>query len=41
MFNVRLTGDHLYGKFLFSMLSVVISMVVSFNAVLLSTRCLA
>ena len=30
MLNVRLAGDHLYGKLLFTWLSLVMSMVVSF-----------
>ena len=33
MLNVRLAGDHLYEKFLFIQLSLVVSMVVSFCAV--------
>ena len=33
MFNVRLAGDHLYGKLLFTWLSLVMSMIVSFCAV--------
>ena len=32
--NVRLAGDHLYGKLLFTWLSLVMSMMVSFCAVL-------
>ena len=40
MLNVRLTGDHLYGKLLFTWLSLVMSMMVSFCAVLFPTRCL-
>ena len=30
MLNVRLAGDHLYGKLLFTLLSLVMSMMVSF-----------
>ena len=33
-------GDHLYGKLLFTWLSLVMSMMVSFCAVLFPTRCL-
>ena len=33
MLNVRLAGDHLYGKLLFTWLSLVMSMMVSFCAV--------
>ena len=40
MLNVRLAGDHLYGKLLFTWLSLVMSMMVSFCAVLFPTRCL-
>ena len=40
MLNVRLAGDHLYGKLLFTWLSLVMSMMVSFYAVLFPTRCL-
>ena len=40
LLNVRLTGDHLYGKLLFTWLSLVMSMMVSFCAVLFPTRCL-
>ena len=40
MLNVRLAGDHLYGKLLFTWLSLVMSMIVSFCAVLFPTRCL-
>ena len=32
--NVRLAGDHLYGKLLFTWLSLVMSMMVSFSAVI-------
>ena len=34
MFNVRLGGDHLYGKRLFTWLSLVVSLMASFCAVL-------
>ena len=40
LLNVRLAGDHLYGKLLFTWLSLVVSMVMSFCAVLFPTRCL-
>ena len=40
MLNVRLAGDHLYGKLLFTWLSLVMSMMVSFCAVFFPTRCL-
>ena len=33
MLNVRLAGDHLYGKLLFTWLSLVMSLMVSFCAV--------
>ena len=33
MFNIRLAGGHLYGKQLFSWLSLVVSLVASFCAV--------
>ena len=36
--NVRLAGDHLYGKLLFTWLSLVVSMIVSFCAVLFCPR---
>ena len=39
MLNVRLAGDHLYGKQRFTWLSLVMSMLVCFCAVLVSTRC--
>ena len=39
MLNVRLAGDHLYGKLLFTWLTIVMSMMVSFCAVLFPTRC--
>ena len=38
--KVRLAGDHLYGKLLFTWLSLVVSVMVSFCAVLFPTRCL-
>ena len=38
MLNVRLAGDHLYGKLLFSWLSIVMSLIVSLSAVLFPTR---
>ena len=34
MLNVRLAGDHLYGKWLFTWLSLVMSLMASFCAVL-------
>ena len=37
---VDLAGDHLYGKLLFTWLSLVMSMIVSFCAVPFPTRCL-
>ena len=40
MLNVSLAGDHLYGKLLFTWLSLVMSVIVSFCAVLFPTRCL-
>ena len=36
MFNVRLAGDHLYGKLLFTWMLLVMSMMVPFCAVLRS-----
>ena len=39
MLNDRLAGDSLYGKLLFTWLSLVMSMMVSFCAVPFSTRC--
>ena len=36
----RLAGDHLFGDLLFTWLSLVVSMVMSFCAVLFPTRCL-
>ena len=38
MLNVRLDGDHPYGELLFTRLSLVMSMKVSFCAVLFPTR---
>ena len=38
--NVTLAGDHLYGKWLFTWPSLVMSMILSFCAVLFPTRCL-
>ena len=38
--NVRLAGDHLFGKSLFTWLSLVMSLMVSFCAVPFLTRCL-
>ena len=40
LLNVRLTADHLYGKLLFTWLSLVVSMIVSFCAVLFPMECL-
>ena len=40
MFNVRLAGGYLYGKQLFTWLSLVVSLMASFYAVLFPTRCL-
>ena len=40
LLNVRLAGDHLYGKLLFTWLSLVMSMMVSFCAVFFPARCL-
>ena len=40
LLNVRLAGDHLYGKLLFTWLSLVMSVMLSFCAVLFPTRCL-
>ena len=34
LFNVRLSGEHLYGKLMFTWLSLVMSVMVSFSAVL-------
>ena len=38
MLNVRLAGDHLYGKLLFTWLSRVMSLMASFCAVLFSHK---
>ena len=38
MFNVRLGGGHLYGKQLFTWLSLVVSLIASFYTVLFPTR---
>ena len=40
MLNVRLAGGRLYGKQLFIWLSLVLSLMASFYAVLFPTRCL-
>ena len=40
MLIVRLACDHLYGKLLFTWLSLVMSLMASFCAVLFPTRCL-
>ena len=40
MLNVRLAGGHLYGKQLFTWLSLVVSLIASFCAVLFPTGCL-
>ena len=40
MLNVRLAGGHLYGKQLFTWLSLMVSLMASFCAVLFPTRCL-
>ena len=40
MFNVRLASGHLYGKQLFTWLSLVVILMASFCAVLFPTRCL-
>ena len=40
MIHVRLSGDHLYGKLLLTWLSLVMSMMVYFCAVLFPNRCL-
>ena len=40
LFNVRLAGGHLCGKLLFTWLSLVVSLIASFCAVLFPTRCL-
>ena len=38
--NVNVAGDHLYGKLLFTCLSLAMSLMVSFCAVVFPTRCL-
>ena len=40
LFSVRLAGDHLFGRLLFAWLSLVMSVVVSFCAVLFPAGCL-
>ena len=40
MLNVRLAGSHLYGKQLFTWVSLVVSLMASFCAVLFHTSCL-
>ena len=40
LLNIRLAGEYLCGKLLFTWLSLVVSMMVSFCAVLFPTRCL-
>ena len=40
MLHTRQAGDHLFRKLLFTWLSLVMSLVISFCAVLFSTRCL-
>ena len=40
MLIVRLAGDHLYGKWLFTWLSLVVPLMASFSAVLFPTGCL-
>ena len=40
MLIVSLDGGHLYGKQLFTWLSLVVSLMASFSAVLFPTRCL-
>ena len=39
MLNVRQAGGHLYGKKLFTWLSLVVSLIAPFCAVLFPTRC--
>ena len=39
MLNVRLAGGHLYGNHLFTRLSLVVSLMASFYAVLFPARC--
>ena len=38
MFHVRLAGDHLYGKSLFTLLSLMISLVVSYHVLYFFSR---
>ena len=40
MLNVRLAGDHLYGKKMFTSLSLVMSLMASSCAIRFPTRCL-
>ena len=40
MLNVRLADDHLYGQWLFTWLSLMMHLIVSFNAIPIPTRCL-
>ena len=40
MLNVRLAGDHLYGKYLFTWLTLVMSFMASFCAVVFPAECL-
>ena len=40
MLNVRLAGDHLYGKLMFTWLSLVMSLIVSFCAAPFPAGCL-
>ena len=41
MFNVRLAGEHLYGKWLFTWLSLVVSLMVTYFVLsFFPTRCL-
>ena len=40
MFNVILAGDRLYGELFFTLLPLMMSLMVSFRAVLLPTNCL-
>ena len=40
MLNVRLAGDHLYGKLLGTWLSLMVTVIVSFCAVLFPMGCL-
>ena len=39
MLNVRLAGDHLYGKLLFTWLSLAISLILSYCAVIAECAC--